>query len=121
MLESDSLFTLQGIPTDVGGAAIPTSFSLQGRPQPARAGATIGFDLPVQTPVRLEVFDVAGRSVRILAAGKYVPGSYWLPWDLRGGDGARLAAGVFFLRLQAGGQSRLSRVVIVQWTWPTGR
>jgi hypothetical protein len=113
-MESDSLFTLHGISTDVGGVAPPTSFSLQVRPQPARTGATIGFDLPIQTAVRLEVFDVAGRSVRMLAAGQYAPGSYSLPWDLRGGDGARLSAGVFFLRLQASGQSRLSRVVIVQ-------
>jgi hypothetical protein len=113
-MESDSLFTLYGISTDVGGVAPPTSFSLQVRPQPARTGATIGFDLPIQTAVRLEVFDVAGRNVRLLAAGQYAPGSYSLPWDLRRGDGSRLSAGVFFVRLQAGGQSRLSRMVIVQ-------
>jgi len=113
-IESDSLFTIYGDLTDVGAGGIPTALALRAQPVPARTATEILFDLPMTTPIRIEVFDVAGRSVRMLAAGQYAPGSYSLPWDLRGTNGARLPAGVFFIRLQAGDKSRLSRVVILR-------
>jgi len=113
-MESDSLFVLYGDLTGVGGLNSPTSLSLGVRPVPARSGAQVRFDLPKASDIRLEVFDVAGRSVRLLAAGPYAPGSYSLPWDLHDGSGRHLSTGVYFMRLHAGEGSRLGRIVIVE-------
>ena len=113
-IESDSLFALYGDLTANDGPHISVSLSLRVRPLPARGNTKVTFDLPKASSVRLEAFDVAGRSVRLLAVGRYAAGSYALPWDLSGGDGVRLTSGVYFMRLLTDDGSRLSRLVVIQ-------
>ena len=53
--------------------ALPTSFALhQNQPNPFSARTTIRFELPLGAMVRLEVFDLKGRRLRVLA-DRYTP------------------------------------------------
>ncbi len=52
----------------------------------------------VTSVVRLVVYDVLGREVAVLANGTYPAGKYSFTFD-----GGRLASGVYFYRLSAGG------------------
>jgi len=82
---------------------LPTVFALrQNRPNPFDRNTTIHFDLPVESSVRLEVFDAQGRLVRTLAGGTYPAGAHAIEWDRRGDDGRRAGAGVYLYRIQAG-------------------
>ncbi len=84
------------------GGRIPTSFALhQNQPNPFGRTTTISFDLPVASPVMLEVFDLLGRRVATLAQGEYPAGSHTVEWDLRGGGGAPVRAGIYVYRLQS--------------------
>ena len=108
-------FDLTTLPTDV--ATIPGGgVSLSGPvPNPSRGEARL--QLALASPaaaVTVEVYDVAGRSVRILRAGAMTRGTHVLAWDGRDGRGTRVAAGVYFVRANVDGLVRLQRIVRAQ-------
>ena len=80
-------------------------------PNPARGNAAMRFTLPAASDVRLAVFDLAGRHLRTLVAGRLAAGSHVVRWDGRDGSDSPLGSGLFFVRLEAGGQ-RLTRTIV---------
>jgi hypothetical protein len=85
------------------GEALPVQFALhQNRPNPFRGTTTIAFDLPAESPVTLEVFDLLGRRVATLADASYRAGRHSVEWDLRDLSGSRVRPGVYAYRLSAG-------------------
>ena len=82
---------------------VPTRFALhQNQPNPFRRTTTIAFDLPVASPVTLEVFDLLGRKLATLAQGEHPAGAHTVEYDLREAGGEPLRAGVYVYRLRAG-------------------
>jgi flagellar hook assembly protein FlgD len=59
------------------------------------------------------VYDVGGRVVRTLASGPRDAGRYRAEWDGRDGTGARVAAGVYFVRLVAGDEAMTRKVAVM--------
>ncbi len=102
----------------VGGAAVPdlpSQFALHGpRPNPVRGSAEIRFDLPVSSSVALEIFDVTGRRVRVLENRTVTAGRHVLQWDGRDDHGSRVAAGMYFYRLQAGEFRDIRKMVVLR-------
>ncbi len=60
------------------------------------------FEITVEEPgpVRVGVYDIAGRRVRLLDGGVREPGTYGLSWDGRDAAGALVASGVYFYRVE---------------------
>ncbi len=82
---------------------LPERFALHpSEPNPAMSSAQVRFDLPQESPVRLEVFDLLGRRVATLAEGLYPPGSHIATWNLRDAQGAPIRPGVYVCRMSAG-------------------
>ena len=75
-------------------------------------GFLIEVDAP--TPARLEVFDIAGRRVRLIADRTLPKGATVLPWDGRDGSGLAADAGVYFVRLTTPRATRLVRTVVLR-------
>jgi len=93
-------------------AALPTSVVLGSPvPNPFRTGTSIRFALPRAGPVRLDVFDVAGRRVATPLDGPRPAGVHVLAWNGTDASGRPVAAGVYFVRLQAGGTVRAAKVL----------
>ena len=80
-------------------------------PNPFAASTRIAFALSSEARVRVEIFDVRGRKVRILADRVFPAGDHALDWD--GGDdaGRSAPAGVFFVRVAAGEDRAGQRIV----------
>jgi hypothetical protein len=100
-----------------GGPTIdlPSEFALYGpRPNPVRQTAEIRFDLPSASTVALEIFDVSGRRVRVLENGSRAAGRHVLAWDGRDGHGPRVAAGIYFYRMQAGDFREIRKMVVLR-------
>ena len=93
--------------------SMPTAFRLLApRPNPARERVQLEFQLPRSEAVDAQIFDVAGRRTRTLLAGQVLgPGDHLLSWDGRDAAGASAPAGLYLVRLRAGGETRLARVV----------
>jgi photosystem II stability/assembly factor-like uncharacterized protein len=81
------------------GGQIPVSFLLaQNYPNPFNSSTIIRFDLPEESLVELDVFDVLGRRVRTLGGGNLPATRHELRFNAAG-----LASGVYFYRLTASG------------------
>lgn len=78
-------------------------------PNPFDAQTTVRFDLPVAAPVRVEVLDLLGRRVALLADGPLEAGRHAVTWD---GGGA--PAGVYLVRMTMGATTRTHRVTVVR-------
>jgi flagellar hook assembly protein FlgD len=64
--------------------------------------------------VKLGIYDVQGRAVRTLVDGSQTPGRYLFRWDGRTGLGERVAAGVYFYRLEAPGVAATRKIVVTR-------
>jgi hypothetical protein len=80
-------------------------------PTPFSAATWIGFDLPAQVTVYIEVFDVRGAHVRTLAAGTYPAGRHRLAWDGADDAGRRRPSGVYLIHARVGDHTYCHKVV----------
>jgi Tol biopolymer transport system component len=97
-----------------GEMQLPTVFALrQNQPNPFSSRTTIRFDLPVQTSVRLELFDPQGRRVRTLVDGQFPAGFHSVEWDQRDENGRLLGAGVYLYRIRAGAFRAQKKMVLL--------
>jgi hypothetical protein len=94
-------------------AAPELTFSVP-RPNPARDLSRFECALPEAAQVRVEVFDLAGRRVRLLVDESCAAGRQELVFDLRDDRGLRLAAGVYLVRAQLGSVALRRRLVVVR-------
>jgi hypothetical protein len=96
-------------------AVLPLTFALHGpQPNPFNPETTIRLDLPQAGLVRLEVFDVVGQRVRVLASGELPAGVHQVKWDGRNEQGVPVSSGMYLCRLQAGTLSYTRRMVLVK-------
>ena len=76
----------------------PQAFELlQSWPNPCNPGTTIRFGLPRASNVKIAVFNALGEHIAMLADGVFGAGYHEVKFD-----GAAVASGVYFYRLQAG-------------------
>jgi hypothetical protein len=76
---------------------LPCDLLLQNYPNPFNPATTISYRLVAPGEVRLEVYDILGRQVALLADGRMSVGTHTVQWDAAG-----LAAGVYLCRLRVG-------------------
>ena len=100
---------------EVLGEEIASKFALgMCRPNPFNPRTVIEYYVGEGTRVRLEVYDVLGRLVRVLVDGYQEVGRHRVVWDGRDGDGRAIAGGVYFVRMEAGGFEAVRKVVLVK-------
>jgi hypothetical protein len=98
---------------DAGATGVPAaavSFALAATPNPFRETARVSFSLPRAETASLSVLDLQGRRVRTLRAGVLASGPHGVTWDGRDEAGARAPSGLYFLRLEAGGETLVRRL-----------
>ncbi len=83
------------------------------RPNPARAGADLGWELPREARVSLAVYDLGGRRVALLADGVMGEGRQSLRWNAQDDAGRAVPAGLYFVRFETPGLTRVSRLVLL--------
>jgi hypothetical protein len=84
------------------------------RAQPAirRGQLHLEYLLGQAGPVRVEVFDMLGRPVRLLAAGTQSPGYHSVTWDGTGENGARLKRGTYLVVVVSRGSVAQHKVTL---------
>ena len=89
---------------------IPQQFSIQPNyPNPFNSTTTIKYSIAKTSKVDLKVFDITGREVAKLIDFHQNPGEYTFKFD-----GTTLAAGTYFVRLQAGDLSQTQKIVLLK-------
>ena len=83
-------------------------------PNPSRDGCQIAFSVSETGPVSVTVFDATGRRVREIMAEEMPAGFYGPRWDGHDDSGRRVAAGVYFARIQTTQGERNVRLVLAR-------
>ncbi len=78
-------------------------------PNPFNSQTRLEYDLPTTGPVSIRLYDIQGRMVKELFQGSQAVGRHQM---LLRGDG--LASGVYFVRVEAGGESEVRKVLLLK-------
>jgi endonuclease I len=70
-------------------------------PNPFNPNTSVAFSLPEAGQVRVEVFTVGGRLVRVLLNDDFAAGRHTLRWDGTDQSGVAAASGAYFFRVQS--------------------
>lgn len=92
---------------------LPVRLALAVAPNPVVRSTTFQWELPRAGQVKVGVYDASGRQVAALADETYPAGRHELTWNTGDRPGGRLAAGVYFVRLEAGQQAISRKLLIV--------
>jgi hypothetical protein len=89
---------------------IPASFNLyQNFPNPFNPATSIKFDIAKSGNVKLVVFDMLGREVKIILNEKLNPGTYQVSFE-----GSNLSSGVYFYQLQSESYLKTMKMLLVK-------
>ena len=104
-------------PTDVapGGLQAGRFGHIVASPNPFNPQTTLSVELLQAGPVHIELFDVTGRSVRVLAnRNRQLAGVQTLQWSGVDRHGREVSAGTYYCRIRSGGVSRTLSLVLVK-------
>jgi hypothetical protein len=83
-------------------------------PSPFAGSTRVAFHLPERSRAAVRIYDVAGRLVRTVCDDVADAGWNQTEWDGTNNSGGRVASGIYFLRVSAGGDSRTQKVVLIR-------
>ena len=93
-----------------GEKLTPKTFALfQNYPNPFNPTTSIDYQLPTNSHVKLDVFDLLGREVGTLVNREETAGSYTVSFDA-----SNLPSGVYFYRITAGGFRAVRKLVLLK-------
>ena len=110
--EREQLATTAGLEMSDGQ---PRNFELEKNyPNPFNSGTVIPFSLSSETEVHLQVFDVLGRPVVNLVAGRLQAGRHRVHWEGRDTGGQLVPSGIYFYRLRSGNRAESRKMTLVR-------
>jgi YVTN family beta-propeller protein len=102
------------LPSAVEDLPATVSLNVKAAPNPFNPRTEISFVLKDEAPVKLAVFDLNGRMIRLIDAGTLGPGPRAIEWDGTDNRGQRLPSGCYMVTIQAGDLLESTKVALVQ-------
>ncbi|NOZ03779.1 MAG: T9SS type A sorting domain-containing protein [FCB group bacterium] len=95
--------------------SLPTQLTLyQNYPNPFNIKTVIQYNLPTSGKIILEVYDLAGRSVRTLVNKTQPAGKQRVIWNGKNNNGASVPSGLYFTRLTYGNATKIKKMILVK-------
>lgn len=95
--------------------SLPLAFELgQNYPNPFNPVTSITFSLPEPARVHLDVYNISGQRVAVLAEGYYQAGFHEVHWDSTDPKSGAAASGIYFYRLTAGQLSATRKMLLMK-------
>jgi photosystem II stability/assembly factor-like uncharacterized protein len=108
--EAGPVTAVENPPPSTGIAGLRQNF-----PNPFNPGTTIGYSATIGKHVRLAIYDVAGRLVKVLVDKRAdSTGRHEIVWDGRYSGGNPAASGVYFCRLKVGDHHETKKMVLIR-------
>lgn len=87
----------------------PIEYSLSNYPNPFNPETIINYQIPVNSNVKVTVFDVTGKELIILVDQKQNAGNYQIKWNA-----SSFPSGTYFCKLETAGYTRTMKMVLVK-------
>jgi len=103
--------------TAIGGGkwASPSRSAIHSAyPNPFNPTVRVEFDLATRGEVQVAIYNAAGRLVRRLVDEELPSARHAVVWNGRDGGGARVASGVYFVRLVARDSASVKKIVLLK-------
>ena len=93
----------------------PTEFGMeQNYPNPFNPSTQINYRIPVDTNVRVAVFNILGQRIRTLVEAYTPAGEYAVNWDGKDQAGRQVASGMYLYRMDAGSFKAIKRMTLLK-------
>ncbi|MEE9441927.1 MAG: T9SS type A sorting domain-containing protein [candidate division Zixibacteria bacterium] len=86
----------------------------QNYPNPFNPNTTFSFYLPEPRHVKLEIYNVLGQKVKVLADEYFPSGPTNIVWDSKNSSGGEVASGVYFARFTSGDYTSSKKIEVVR-------
>jgi len=94
---------------------LPTVFALhQNYPNPFNPTTTLRYDLPEDAKVTIAIYDLMGRSIRLLVNSHQTSGYRFVQWDATNNLGEGVSAGMYIYTIQAGEFRQVRKMVLLK-------
>lgn len=94
----------------VAASNTPQKYSLsQNYPNPFNPLTTITYELPEQANIRINIFDVLGRTVKTLINGRQNAGKYSVTWDA-----AENSSGIYFYKIETEKFNETKKMILIK-------
>jgi hypothetical protein len=81
-------------------------FSIQNYPNPFNTATTISINLPIETDLKIVIFNTMGQTVKVLFDDKLKAGFHEIKWNGENETGEALPSGVYFYRIESSSLAR---------------
>lgn len=107
-------YDLAFTPEDMENAVTPEVHLNQNYPNPFNPSTTISYSLPEAGQVRLEIYNLRGQLVKVLANGEEASGDHRKVWDGTDENGNTVSSCVYFYRLTSPGKTISRRMLLMK-------
>jgi len=87
---------------------------LSNYPNPVSNSTTISFSLPQSQKVSIQIFDMNGRLIKVLADAQMQAGTYQLIWNAKDERGTNVVTGIYLLKMQAANYVETKKISVVK-------
>ena len=116
VLQAATIARTGGVHTGIDNELIlPDGFNLdQNYPNPFNPSTRISYDLPEQAQIILGIYDLLGKSIKILVNQSQDAGKKIAVWDGTDNLGRQVSAGVYLYRIQAGEFTQTRKMLLLK-------
>jgi hypothetical protein len=83
-------------------------------PNPCNPLTTLSFSLPEASPVRLDIYNLAGYRIATLVDEVREAGNQSVVWAGRDDDGKQMPSGIYFARIEAAGRTESRKLMLIK-------
>ena len=83
-------------------------------PNPFNSSTVIPYTIANESQVKIVIYDLLGREVKVLMNKIQTPGRYTIIWSGKNQFGFQSASGIYFVRFEAGGIKRTKKLSLVR-------